>query len=466
MHRILFAFVLAVTAMTWAQESNSSANAAAQDPGDEIGKLKKNCPFQHVIGCAEVLFTGQPIHIAAGSIAPQNGVAAGLAYVGHKPLTNWRTTWNADAVASSNASWRAGFYMKLIDTHIPDIGVQKGIHGISDSTPTELPEQPVINLYTQAISLNKLFFFGLGPNTTLAGRTVYGMTETIAGVSGVKPVYAPLHIGIYGEVNGRWTEIRPEHGQSSPSIEQIYTAATAPGLNRQPFFLQFGAGLRMRPSFHNDLYHLNYDFAYRPFVATSGPGLSFQRFTADLSHQISLYHTSATFPFDSNGPNDCIPDPTADRPRCPKVTTRDLEGSVGIRFFTALSFTPGQDTVPFYFQPTLGGSDLNGNVSLGSYPDYRFRAPNVLMLRESFEHSIWKLPVGVALFADQGKASLTQAALSSDPWRHSFSTGLTLRAGGFPQVYLLFSWGGKEGTHVNASLNTTLLGASARPELF
>lgn len=466
MRGIIFALVLAAAALTWAQESDPAANSAAQDPGDEMGKLKKNCPFAHAIGCAEVLFTGQPIHIAAGSIAPQNGVGLGLAYVGHKTLSDWRTTWNADAVASSNASWRAGFYMKLVDTHIPDIGVRKGTHGISHSTSTELPEQPVINIYAQTISLNKLFFFGLGPNTAPAGRAFYGMRETIAGVSGVKPVYDPLHIGIYGEVNGRWTEIRPGHGQSSPSIEQLYTAATAPGLDRQPFFLQFGAGLRMRPSFHNDLYHLNYDFAYRPYVATSGPGLSFQRFTADLSHQLSLYHRAASFPFDGNGPNDCIPDPTADHPRCPKVTTRDLEGSVGVRFFTALSFTPGQDTVPFYLQPTLGGSDINGAGSLGSYPDYRFRAPNVLMLRESFEHSIWKLPVGVALFADQGKASLTRGDLASDPWRHSFSTGLTLRAGGFPVVYLLFSWGGKEGTHVTANLDTALLGASPRPSLF
>ena len=46
--------------------------------------------------------------------------------------------------------------------------------------------------------------------------------------------------------------------------------------------------------------------------------------------------------------------------------------------------------------------------------------------------------------ADEGKVALTRGGLGSSPWIHSFSTGLTLRAGGFPQVYLLFSWGGKE----------------------
>jgi len=102
--------------------------------------------------------------------------------------------------------------------------------------------------------------------------------------------------------------------------------------------------------------------------------------------------------------------------------------------------TPGGNRVPFYFQPTLGGADINGQQSLSSYQDYRFRAPNLLLLRENFEHSIGKWPLGIALIADQGKVGLTRGDLGSNNWVHSFSTGFTLRAGGFPMVYLLFSW--------------------------
>jgi hypothetical protein len=137
-----------------------------------------------------------------------------------------------------------------------------------------------------------------------------------------------------------------------------------------------------------------------------------------------------------------------------------------LRFFLAASLTPGGDLVPFYFQPTIGGSDINGNPSLASYQDYRFRAPDVMLLRQSFEHSLGSLPLGVALIADEGKVALTGSALGSSPWLHSFSAGLTLRAGGFPQVFLLFSWGGKEGTHTIANVNTSLLGGSARPSLY
>ena len=99
----------------------------------------------------------------------------------------------------------------------------------------------------------------------------------------------------------------------------------------------------------------------------------------------------------------------------PKAFTRNLEGSIGFRLFNILSMTPGGDIVPFYFEPTLGGADINGNESLSSYQDYRFRASNVLLLRENFEHSIGKWPIGIALSADEGKLSMTRGALGSAP---------------------------------------------------
>ena len=78
-----------------------------------------------------------------------------------------------------------------------------------------------------------------------------------------------------------------------------------------------------------------------------------------------------------------------------------------------------------------------------------------MVIRESFEHSIWNLLVGFTFIADQGRVALTRGGLGSSPWVHSFAAGLTLRAGGFPQVFVLFAWGGNEGTHTIASINTS-----------
>jgi hypothetical protein len=246
----------------------------------------------------------------------------------------------------------------------------------------------------------------------------------------------------------------------------LYTPATAPGLAKQPFFLQLGAGLRMRPSTPNNLLHFDYDISYRPFIDTRGSGFSFQRLAFDLYQEISLYHTNLYVRRDTNDPNDCRIDPTDDHSACPHATSRSLEGRVGLRAFTSLSMVPGRNAVPFYFQPTLGGSDINGNGSLSSYQDYRFRAPNILLFQENFDHSIGKLPLGFTLRADQGTVALLRSDLGTNHWKHSYAAGINLRAGGFPMVYLLFAFGGHEGTHTIATMNTSLLGSSGRPSLF
>jgi hypothetical protein len=463
--RFMLVLVL-LTAGLWAQQpASSTTNAEEQDPATETGKFKKNCPFKHLLSCAEVLFTGQPLHIAVGSIAPQNGFAGGLAYVGHKDTDNWSTSWSGDGVASNNASWRVGMYAKFVDTHLTPSTGQMGTANVNPDDFQAYTERPVYNLYAQVISLNKLTFFGVGSNTSESGRTFFGMTEGIVGGSLVRPIYARLNAGFYAELNGRWVDIRPSTGQPSPSIEQVYNGLTAPGLNTQPFIFQLGVGVRMRPSFKNNLIHLNYDVAYRPYIATDS-NFSFQRLTIDLDHQISLYHTRVLVPRDTNGPNDCSIDPTSAPRTCPKVGLRSKQGTLGIRAFTSLTMTPGGGTVPFYFQPTLGGTDVNGNSMLSSYQDYRFRAPNLIYFREYTEHSIGSLPLGVALWADQGKVGITRGDLGSNHWIHSYAAGLTLRAGGFPQVYLLFAFGGNEGTHTIANMNTSLLGTSGRPSLF
>jgi hypothetical protein len=121
--------------------------------------------------------------------------------------------------------------------------------------------------------------------------------------------------------------------------------------------------------------------------------------------------------------------------------------------------------VPFYFQPTLGGSDIDGNPALPSYQDYRFRAPNNILAEARFEHSIYG-PFGFTALIDEGKVALRRGDLDFSHLRHSYAVGLTLRAGAFPMVWLLFSWGGHEGTHTIGAMNTSLLGASARPSLY
>jgi hypothetical protein len=417
--------------------------------------FKANCAkfsLKSLPGCGEVLFLGHPLHIAVGSIAPQNGFGFGPAFVRRwNPNNNWRLNINADGVVSNNGSWRTGFYLKAVRTKI------------EPGTATVRPF-PIFNVYAQATSLNKIAYYGLGPNTARADQTFFGMRETIVGTNVIYPVFKPLNLALLGEVNGRFVDVRESNGNSAPSIEQVHTEATAPGLTRQPGFAQFGEGVRARPTLFADYLRLNYSVNFQQFVAGESR-YSFSRLTVDLAHQIPLYKKTRTLlPRDNNGPDDCSAGSNKSTDTCPSIT-RDREGSIGLRMLISESFTSSGHVVPFYFQPTLGGSDINGQSALASFQDYRFRAPNLLLLQGSIEHSLYG-PVGLSFRAETGRVALTRSNLEFKHMVHSYAAGLTLRAGGFPVVYVMFAWGSNEGTRTIGSMNTSLLGGAGRPSLY
>src|ERR1043166_9887338 len=92
--RTLLLLALAAASVQ-AQESQLQA-----DFRGEGQRFQKNClafDIKALGGCAQVVFTDHPLHIAVGSIAPQNGFGAGAAFVAHwTPNETWRLNWNAD----------------------------------------------------------------------------------------------------------------------------------------------------------------------------------------------------------------------------------------------------------------------------------------------------------------------------------------------------------------------------------
>jgi hypothetical protein len=275
------------------------------------------------------------------------------------------------------------------------------------------------------------------------------------------PAIRWLNLALLGEVNGRFVGIRGTNGQSVPSIETLYSDATAPGLSSQPGFVQLGEGVRIKPAIGN--LELNYMGKFQQFFASSSSHNSFLRWTVDLDHTYWLHGNTqpGVKSAERTGPDSCAPGGE----KCPEVPhSWNLNGSIEVRLLLSESIASATNIVPFYFQPTLGGSDINSELALGSYQDYRFRAPNLLLLHESFEHSIWG-PFGLKLMADEGRVALTRGDLGFSHLKHSFAGGLTLRAGGFPMVSLMFAWGGPEGNHNIFNMNTSLLGGSSRPAL-
>jgi hypothetical protein len=467
---VLFGLISSVTLAQTGQDENW-VRADFRREGERVRDACRLYSFMSAGACAYTLFTDHPLHIAAGSMPPQNGFGVGLAYVAARNTENWRLSWSIDGVGATNgAAWRAGGYLKLIHTPVPPVGVSKPAPGSGETKAKKHVVRDhaytVYNLYAQAISLDKLNYFGLGNDTSLAGASVFGMTQTIVGGNVTKPVWelpalSKLNLSLFGEMNGRFVSIRGEGGQSVPSIETLYDNVTAPGLSSQPGFLQFGEGVRITPVIGDHL-ELNYSGSLQEFVAPSNSQNTFERWTVDLNHTFYLYGytESGPKPTDMTGPNECAPSAQA----CPKVSrSRNLNGSIGVRLLLSESMNSASK-VPFYFDPTLGGQDINSSLTLGSYRDYRFRAPNYLLLQETVEHSIWG-PFGVKFMADQGRVALDRGDVGFSHLKHSFAAGMTLRAGGFPMVSMMFAWGGPEGHHNIFNMNTSLLGGGARPAL-
>ncbi len=445
---------------------------------ENLGACKR-LNFKGISGCAQTLFTGSPFHVVVGSLAPQNGIAGGLAFSQpwhptycaswidftrsepgpRRNQCHWAVDFSAEAEASGNGSWRAGVYAEAARTaserrivHRP--GQPKARLAESSFTGAS----PTVAFYTETSSLQRIFFYGLGNDSLLKNRTDFGMTETITGVDAVVPLKQPrvfdkLGLALVGEINGRFPSLRGSYGDTSPSIERVFTESTAPGLASQPGFLQFGEGVRFVPSIPRERLQLNYLVKLQEFIAPAAGRYSFRRVTADLDNTLPLFKLNRG-------------KPNVDGAVPPVSTSRDLVASLNARMLIVTSAAGAGSNVPFYFMPTIGGSDLNNEPMLVSYPDYRFRAPNLLLLHGAYEQSLGKVPIGLFLGVDEAKVGMQRGDIGFDHLRHTYSGGFTVHAGGFPVLYVLFAWGGGEGHHAVVNLSNQLLGKSTRPSLF
>jgi hypothetical protein len=424
-------------------ESITSA-CSATDANGQQKTLRERLP-----GCGTAIFSGNKgIYPSIATFPPLNELALGAVVKNNElPTKNWRLSFQINAQASFNSSWTAGAFMKM------QRGASKAqkptvVTGLPTTTDRGKTETLVLNLYAFHTSLRELTYFGIGPLTAETDRAFYSMAETITGIQASQPLGKGFYL--LGELNGRWPDIEGRHGESSPSIEQQFTEANTPGLLSQPGFLQLGIGARYQTNINGRVL-LDYLVKVQQYSAVTDSRFSFRRFRVDLNN--SFYPTRLF-----KGVNTDTGAPT---PAGEAAPTTQRIGTLTLRGVLVASVTGAGHQVPFYFQPTLGGSDLDKQHFLASYPDYRFRAPNMMLLRAQYEQPLPKISfLGVVFRADTGKVASRRAELNFTHLRHSFGAGLTLRAGNIPYVMIMYAWGGREGTHVITDINLSGISAS------
>src|SRR2546430_4744038 len=99
------------TGAVWAQES--ALHADFRREGEHFSEACGKFGLKTVAGCAVELFTDHPLHIAASSIAPQNGFGFGGAFVTHYTTDeSWRVGWDKAAGGGGERTVGAGGYMQ------------------------------------------------------------------------------------------------------------------------------------------------------------------------------------------------------------------------------------------------------------------------------------------------------------------------------------------------------------------
>jgi hypothetical protein len=357
-----------------------------------------------------VLLTGEGLHPTVGSIVPNSGFAGGLALNLNYAAKSYpvRFSGSAEARGSANGFWEAGGTLDLLGSgkRLDDRHIDVSLSAIHRALP-------------------QLDYFGLGNSSSLANESLFGVADTTVSASGLIPL--PKGFQFLARLEGLWTAPQGFHGSTTPSIEQIFTPADTPALNSSTAYFVYGVGINWKHPVDECLqcwYKTDFTGTFRSYVEGTGGPYSFRRLNVTWIQVFTPFPQSSV----------------------------DL-GTISITGRLVESFTGPGNQVPFYLQPTIGGTDINNFDVLRSYRDYRFRAPNALTFQAEYARKIVD-PVGVLLFYDVGKVALAGSDLDISHMKHSFGVGLALRAGNSVVFKVYYAWGGREGSHTTYTGNT------------
>jgi hypothetical protein len=359
------------------------------------------------IDFGRVLFTGDGLHPTAGSIVAGSGFAGGLTYNLERASSGApvRFASSIEARGSYNGFWTAGGKLDMWGSS--NALSSRHIHATLEAEHYELPKLP---------------YYGFGNLSSVANEAFFGLSQTRAGVHAEYPLPSgfSLTVGLAGLFNNP----SGVNGGSVPSIEQKFTPADTPGLTASTTYVVSGGGIAwiypVEP--RSKGFTSSLTAGYRFFHETSGEPYSFRRLDA-------IWMGRYTLP-----------------------------GGVDLGAFSVIArfteaYATGHNSIPFYVQPTLGGTDIENVDVLRSYRDYRFRGPNLVAFQGEYRHTVWG-PFAAFGFYDVGRVAMERSDIGLSHLRHSFGTGLLVQVGAFPVFKFYYAWGGNEGTHTTYTGNT------------
>ena len=230
-------------------------------------------------------------------------------------------------------------------------------------------------------------FYGVGtPNTSVDDRVDYSFRQPyLSAVLEVRPRRGTLLVG-GGLEYSQW-EQRSGQG-SAPSVEEVYTPDTLPGLGAKPIYLQPHATVAFdwRPAAGYARTGGYYGATVRSYVDQDGP-YSFRQVDYEAIQHIPILRDAWVL---------------------------SLRGRV------QTTYTKDDEVVPFFMLPALGsGSTLRGFAS------WRFRDRNSLLLSAEWRVLVNNF-VDTALFYDAGKVEARRGDLNLDGLKSNYGIGFRI----------------------------------------
>jgi hypothetical protein len=226
-------------------------------------------------------------------------------------------------------------------------------------------------------------YYGTGTANTTNDRANYGFRQPYGAASiSIRPTNGKLFVA--GSVDVSQWEQTPGSG-SAPSVEEVYTPQTLPGLGASPTYVhsQLGVGIDTRPSpgyaRRGGLYGITiHDYTDKD--AQYG----FTRTDYELIQHLPVWREAWVFSF-----------------RAAASTTATKSG----------------EQIPFFMLPAIGGGS-----SLRGFSSWRFRDRNSLELQGEWRVIVNRY-VDLALFYDTGKVTASSRDLNLDALKNDYGVG-------------------------------------------
>ena len=281
---------------------------------------------------------------------------------GYRNFYGDRTHWDARGLYSAKS-------YKLVELATNSTGVAQGrvdlraVGGWRDAT--------------------EVAFYGVGGSTAPEAKSNFRLQQAFVGGAfrGRGPGRLVFDFGL------NYEDFTLESGRgSSPSIEDAYTAATAPGLGDNPSFLHmnWSGGIDTRPAAgyarRGGLYAVGYDSYFDP-----DDTYTFDRLKAEVVQHVPILRENWVVSLHG-------------------VATTTLDD---------------ESVVPYFLLPSLGSGS-----TLRAYPSWRFRDRHSLLFSGEWRWIPSRMFLDMAFFYDMGKVASRREDLNFSGLKHDAGVGI------------------------------------------